>query len=99
MRQFSSDIAFTPAVKAVQTRKGSRTRYERVERDGWETRITPELAEFLAGLDMFYLGTASARRTAIHPVPRRVTRFPEGSGRSNPRVRRLRRQPPVPHVR
>jgi predicted pyridoxine 5'-phosphate oxidase superfamily flavin-nucleotide-binding protein len=60
MRQFPSDIAFTPAVKAVQARKGSRTRYERVERGGWQTRVTPDLEEFLAGLDMFYLGTATA---------------------------------------
>jgi predicted pyridoxine 5'-phosphate oxidase superfamily flavin-nucleotide-binding protein len=60
MRAFPSDIAFTPAVKAVQARKGSRTRYERVERGGWQTRVTPDLEEFLAGLDMFYLGTATA---------------------------------------
>lgn len=60
MRQFPSDIAFTPAVKTIQTRKGSRPRYERVERGGWQTRVTPDLTEFLAGLDMFYLGTASA---------------------------------------
>jgi predicted pyridoxine 5'-phosphate oxidase superfamily flavin-nucleotide-binding protein len=31
-----------------------------VERRGWQTRVTPDLTEFLAGLDMFYLGTASA---------------------------------------
>ncbi len=31
MRQCSSDIAFTPAVKAIQTRKGSRTTYSKVE--------------------------------------------------------------------
>ncbi len=60
MREFPSDIAFTPAVKAIQARKGSRTRYERVERGGWQTRVTPDLADFLAGLDMFYLGTANA---------------------------------------
>jgi predicted pyridoxine 5'-phosphate oxidase superfamily flavin-nucleotide-binding protein len=60
MRAFASDIAFTPAVKAVQARKGSRTSYERVERAGWQTRVTPDLEEFLAGLDMFYLGTATA---------------------------------------
>jgi predicted pyridoxine 5'-phosphate oxidase superfamily flavin-nucleotide-binding protein len=28
--------------------------------EGWQTTATPELAEFLAELDMFYLGTASA---------------------------------------
>jgi hypothetical protein len=41
---FSSDIAFTPAVKAVQERKGSRADYARMEDGGsWETRITPDL--------------------------------------------------------
>jgi predicted pyridoxine 5'-phosphate oxidase superfamily flavin-nucleotide-binding protein len=60
MRRYPSDIAFTPAVKAVQEAKGSRAGYARAERRGWRTRVTPDLAEFLAGLDMFYLGTASA---------------------------------------
>jgi uncharacterized protein len=60
MRQYPSDIAFTPAVKGIQTAKGSRASYVKVERRGWRTRVTPDLAEFLAGLDMFYLGTASA---------------------------------------
>ncbi len=61
MRQFSSDIAFTPAVKAIQTEKGSRTSYARMEAGGsWETTVTPELEAFLADLDMFYLGTANA---------------------------------------
>ena len=57
----SSDIAFTPAVKAVQARWGSREAYERLEqRGGFRTLITPELASFIAGLDSVYLGTASA---------------------------------------
>ena len=60
MREYPSDIAFTPAVKAVQAAKGSRDGYARVESRGWRTRVTPDLAEFLSGLDMFYLGTASA---------------------------------------
>jgi predicted pyridoxine 5'-phosphate oxidase superfamily flavin-nucleotide-binding protein len=61
MRSPSSDVAFTPAVKAIQERKGSWTAYARMERaGGWQTTVTPDLAEFLAGLDMFYLGTASA---------------------------------------
>ena len=60
MRQYPSDIAFTPVVKAVQAAKGSRDSYAKAERRGWRTRATPDLAEFLAGLDMFYLGTASA---------------------------------------
>lgn len=61
MRQFISDIAFTPAVKAIQTQKGSRANYARTERSrGWQSQISPDLAGFLSGLDMFYLGTANA---------------------------------------
>jgi len=61
MRQFSSDIAFTPVVKSIQAEKGSRSSYARMEQGGsWETTVTPELEAFLGGLDMFYLGTANA---------------------------------------
>ena len=60
-RQYSSDVAFTPAVKSIQERKGSRESYARMEhRGGWQTTVTPDLADFLADLDMFYLGTANA---------------------------------------
>jgi len=56
----ASDVAFTPAVKAIQKRLGSRGTYARVERaGGWQTRITPDLAEFIAQRDSFYLATAS----------------------------------------
>lgn len=61
MHQYPSDIAFTPSVKAIQTAKGSRYNYERMELGGgWETAVTPDLESFLADLDMFYLGTANA---------------------------------------
>ena len=61
MRQYPSDVAFTPAVKNIQQAKGSRSSYARVEQSrGWRTRVTPDLAEFLSRLDMFYLGTANA---------------------------------------
>src|SRR4051794_2250537 len=61
MREYPSDIAFTPAVKAIQEQKGSRRGYARMERGaGWQTSVTPELADFLADLDMFYLATANA---------------------------------------
>jgi uncharacterized protein len=60
-REYPSDIAFTPAVKAIQSEKGSRGSYGRMERSqGWETRVTADLVGFLADLDMFYLGTANA---------------------------------------
>ena len=58
---YSSDVAFSPAVKAVQTRKGSRAGYAAMEkRGGWETRITPELASFIAQQSSVFLGTTSA---------------------------------------
>ena len=61
MRQYASDIAFTPAVKAIQSRKGSRSAYSKVEKGrGWQTKVTSELTVFLSELDMFYLGTANA---------------------------------------
>ena len=61
MRHFPSDIAFTPAVKSMQTAKGSRSIYARMENSGsWETTVTPELSAFLSDMDMFYLGTANA---------------------------------------
>jgi hypothetical protein len=60
-RAYSSDIAFTPAVKAVQTRKGSREAYARVEASGgWRTEIDENLAAFLAETNSFYFATASA---------------------------------------
>ncbi len=61
MRPVPSDVAFTPAVKSIQEQKGSRKGYARMENGpGWQTTVTPDLEEFLAGLDMFYLGTANA---------------------------------------
>jgi hypothetical protein len=58
---YSSDVAFTPAVKAVQTRKGSRDAYARVEQNGgWRTEIDENLAAFLAETISFYFATASA---------------------------------------
>lgn len=56
----SSDIAFTATVKRVQARKGSRRAYGRMEeRGGWNTRITPDLAEFIAAQASVFLATAN----------------------------------------
>jgi uncharacterized protein len=58
---FSSDIAFTPRVKAIQTRKGSRASYARAEQAGsWQTTITPDLKEFIAAQTSVFLATANA---------------------------------------
>jgi hypothetical protein len=59
--RIASDIAFTPAVKAIQARRGSRAAYARMEEgEGWNTTITPELAEFIAAQTSVFLGTANA---------------------------------------
>jgi predicted pyridoxine 5'-phosphate oxidase superfamily flavin-nucleotide-binding protein len=57
---YASDVAFTPAVKAVQARKGSREAYARVEERGWRTVIDEDLAARLADANSFYFATASA---------------------------------------
>jgi uncharacterized protein len=59
--RFPSDVAFTDAVKAQQTRMGSRRAYAHMEEDsGWQTQITPELQEFIAARNSMYLATANA---------------------------------------
>jgi predicted pyridoxine 5'-phosphate oxidase superfamily flavin-nucleotide-binding protein len=58
---YASDVAFTAAVKAVQSRKGSRGAYGRMEERGsWERRITPDLAAFIEAQTSVFLATASA---------------------------------------
>jgi predicted pyridoxine 5'-phosphate oxidase superfamily flavin-nucleotide-binding protein len=58
---YPSDVAFSPAVKAIQTRKGSREAYAHVEQTrGWRTAIDDDLAAFLGETTSFYLATASA---------------------------------------
>jgi len=57
----ASDVAFTPTVKAIQTRKGSRHAYARMETGaGWSTTIPPDLAAFIAEQTSVFLGTANA---------------------------------------
>ena len=59
--EISSDVAFTPAVKAIQTRKGSRHAYARMEQSGgWDTRITDDLAAFIREQISVFLATANA---------------------------------------
>jgi uncharacterized protein len=58
---YSSDVAFSPSVKAVQARKGSRNAYHHVEERGsWQTRITPDLAAFIGAQRSIFLATVNA---------------------------------------
>jgi predicted pyridoxine 5'-phosphate oxidase superfamily flavin-nucleotide-binding protein len=61
MSEVTSDVAITAAVKLVQEKKGSRRGFAQLEASGgFATKIGPQLANYIANLDMFYLGTANA---------------------------------------
>ncbi|MCH7649560.1 MAG: pyridoxamine 5'-phosphate oxidase family protein [Nitrospinae bacterium] len=61
MFEYTSDVAFTDAVKAIQESKGSRRGYSKMEeKGGWQDTVTDDLARFIGERDSFYLGTASA---------------------------------------
>jgi len=58
---YPSDVAFTPSVKAIQARRGSRDAYARMEAGrGWSTTIDPDLADFIARQTSVFLGTSNA---------------------------------------
>jgi uncharacterized protein len=59
--KYSSDVAFTPSVKAVQARKGSRRSYGAMEERGsWESCITPDLIPFIEAQTSIFIATANA---------------------------------------
>lgn len=58
---YASDVAFSPTVKAIQSRRGSRRAYARMEDKGsWETRIPDDLKQFIEAQTSVFLGTANA---------------------------------------
>ena len=58
---YSSDVAFSQSVKAVQSRKGSRKAYaEQEEAGSWQTGISDDLKVFIEAQTSVFLGTASA---------------------------------------
>jgi len=60
-RAYASDIAFTPTVKSLQARRGSRRAYAHMEAAGsWQTRITPDLEAFIAEQRSVFLATVNA---------------------------------------
>jgi uncharacterized protein len=60
---YSSHVAFTPTVKAIQSRKGSRRGYAQLEAKGaWETHITRDLKAFIEAQTSVFLATANAER-------------------------------------
>ncbi len=70
---YSSDVAFTPAVKAIKTRKGSREGYAHVEeRGGWRTEIDENLAGFLARDKQLLSRDGCRGRKALYPASQRA---------------------------
>ncbi len=58
---YSSDIAFTDTVKSLQTRKGSRRAYARMEASGaWQRTIDATLKTFIEAQISVFLATANA---------------------------------------
>ncbi|SOE99926.1 Predicted flavin-nucleotide-binding protein, pyridoxine 5'-phosphate oxidase superfamily [Burkholderia sp. OK233] len=58
--RYPSDVVFTPSVKSMQSRRGSRSAYARREQDGgWETSITQECADFIGRQTSVFLATAN----------------------------------------
>ena len=56
----STDVAFTPSVKSLQDRRGSRGAYVRMEeKGGFATKIDDGLAAFIANTRSFYFATAN----------------------------------------
>ena len=61
MNHPTSDIAFTPTVKAIQAARGSRESYAKIEaRGGFRTEVSADLADFLTHVDTAYLATVNA---------------------------------------
>jgi predicted pyridoxine 5'-phosphate oxidase superfamily flavin-nucleotide-binding protein len=57
---YSSDIAFTPTVKDIQARRGSRHGYAQMEeKGGWRTRISDDLKAFIEAQTSVFLATAN----------------------------------------
>ena len=64
---YPSDIAFTPTVKMIQERKGSRKRYAEMEqnplymeRAGWQTEITEDLKSFIEDQETIFIATTNS---------------------------------------
>lgn len=59
--KYTSDIAFTPSVKAIQEKFSSRHSYAQMEQfGGWQSEVTEQLTQFLSNQDSFYLSTSNS---------------------------------------
>lgn len=60
-RSPSSDLAFTPSVKSIQSARGSREAYARLERrGGFSTGLTDDVVAFIEAQTSVFLATSNA---------------------------------------
>ena len=59
-RTTPSGVAFTDTVKAIQSKKGSRKAYARMESSGgWATRLSEDIVGFIGDQTSFFLATSN----------------------------------------
>ena len=96
----SSDVAFSPAVKAEQHRRGGVPAHQRIEaRGGFRTDLTPDLIDVPGRRGHRLSRDRQRRRPALRPASRRPERLHPRAGRPHARLRRFHRQPAVHHDR
>jgi uncharacterized protein len=62
VQRYPSDVAFSPTVKSMQQRLGSREMYARVESEhGWRTALTPDIRRFIEAQTSVLLASANAQ--------------------------------------
>ena len=60
MKIRTSDVLFSPAIRSVQERLGTRGQMENLEsRDYWKAELSEDQVAFIRARDSFYFGTAS----------------------------------------
>ena len=97
---YSSDVAFTPAVRTISARKGSRDAYAHVEqRGGWRTGIDADLAARLADANSLYFATSTADGQPYIQHRGGPKGFVKVLDKHHAGFRRLQRQPAIHHAR
>ena len=92
----SSDIAFSPSVKAVQQRRGSRAGYAKMEgKGGFATTIDRIACGVHRQAALILSRDGERRRPALYSASWRAAGLPAGARREDARLRRFQRQPAI----
>ena len=100
MKRPASDVAFTPAVKAVQERRGSRASFARMEEKGGMAHRHHRRTGRLSGRDTLVLPRhRQCRGATVYPASGRAAGVFARARPAHARLCRFHRQPPVYHHR